>query len=181
MWPFVFLPAAVPLLLASSSRRLHRIYLLISGLLNFNIGPILKEARNKPLFRRLLRYLLEALSSVIFDRSFFQNAAVFMWFFPPSGFMLSFKGFKCLSPTKQSSRLMLAGINGVLEDSLEMTRMPWPLGRSSSPLTGSMRDRFNAVAYPISFFWNVCEGVVLLIAVRPAESKFSTRKVNWNF
>lgn len=46
-------------------------------------------------------------------------------------FMLPFKGFKCLSPTKQNSRLLLCRINGVLAESLEMTHMPHPLGRSA--------------------------------------------------
>lgn len=50
-------------------------------------------------------------------------------------FMLPFKGFKCLSPTKQNSRLLLCRINGVLAESLEMTRMPHPLGRSASTQT----------------------------------------------
>ncbi len=115
--------------------------------LNISGALILKSSRNKRLAHFVAFVYSKRSFALFFDMSVFKKSAFFIWFTPspPSGFMLSFKGFKCLSPTKQSSPLMLAGINGVLEDSLEMTRLPWPLGRSSSPLTGSIRDGFSAV------------------------------------
>ncbi len=95
--------------------------------LNISGALILKSSRNKRLAHFVAFVYSKRSFALFFDMSVLKKSTFFHMIYPsspPSGFMLSFKGFKCLSPTKQSSPLMLAGINGVLEDSLEMTRLP---------------------------------------------------------